>query len=94
MIEGTDLIREAELGDEARKFVESDLGRAMLDLADKQLRAAQELLETVDPASPEKVRDLQNKAQIARNFGEWLTELVDRGENALIEWRQSNNAES
>lgn len=88
-----DLIREAEIGDEARKFIESDLGKAMLDLADEQLKSAQESLETVDPTATEKVRDLQNKAQIARNFGEYLATLVNKGENALIIWRD-RNAES
>jgi len=87
-----DLIREAEIGDEARKFVESELGKAMLDRADQQLRAAQEALETVDPTKIEEIRSLQNKAQMARNFGEWVVELIDRGENALTQWRQ--NAES
>jgi phosphate uptake regulator len=85
-----DLIAEAEIGDEARKFVESELGKAMLDRADQQLRAAQEALETVDPTKTEEIRALQNKAQIARNFGEWLSELIDRGDNALTVWKESN----
>lgn len=85
-----DLIAEAEIGDEARKFVESELGKAMLDRADQQLRAAQEALETVDPTKTEEIRTLQNKAQIARNFGEWLSELIDRGDNALTVWKESN----
>jgi len=87
-----DLIRQAEIGDEARKFIESELGKALLDRADQQLKSAQELLETVDPTKTEEIRALQNKAQIARNFGEWIVELIDRGDNALIQWSQ--NAES
>jgi len=83
-----ELIREAEIGDEARKFVESEFGKAMLDRADQRLKAAQELLETVDPTDEKKIRDLQNQAQNARNFGEWIVELIDRGENALTQWRQ------
>jgi hypothetical protein len=85
-----ELIREAELGDEARKFIESSIGKAMLDRADELLIQAQEALETVDPTNTEKVRSLQNQAQMARNFGEWLNHLVDKGDNALIQWRQSN----
>jgi hypothetical protein len=90
----SDPVAEVEIGEQARKFVDSELGKAMLDLADRELKQAQELLETVDPADEKKVRALQNKAQIARNFGEWLVELIDRGENALIEWSQSKNAQS
>ena len=85
-----ELINEAELGNEARKFVESELGKAMLDRADQRLKSAQELLETVDPTDEKKIRDLQNQAQNARNFGEWIFDLIDKGENAMIEWSQKN----
>ncbi len=83
-----DLINEAIIGDEARKFVGSELGKAMLDRADSALKAAQESLETVDPEDPKAVRALQNKAQLARNFGEWLSELIDSGDNAMIAYKQ------
>ena len=89
-----DLVKEALIGDEARRFVESELGKAMLDLADKQLRASQEALETVDPSQTEKIRSLQNKAQIARNFGEWLVELIDMGEKALIIYKQQRDEDA
>jgi CHASE3 domain sensor protein len=89
MSDQDELIAEAEIGDAARKFIESDLGKAMLDKADQQLRAAQEALETVEPTKIEEIRALQNKAQIARNFGEWIVELIDRGDNALTQWNQN-----
>ena len=88
-----ELIAEAEIGEEARKFLESDLGKTLLGMAQQEILVAQEELETVDPANTEKIRHLQNQAKIARNFESWLTELITKGENAIVLWRQ-NNAES
>ncbi len=86
-----DEVEKAEIGEEARHFIESELGKKMLDMADQQLKMAQEALETVDPENSKDIRTLQNKAQISRNFGEWLSELIDQGENALIAWKQTQN---
>lgn len=82
-----ELIAEAEIGDEARRFVESDLGKTLLGMADQEIKAAQADLETVDPSDTEKIRALQNKAAVARHFEEWLVELIDRGSNALEVWK-------
>lgn len=86
-----ELIAEAEIGDAARKFVESELGKTLLGMAQQEIALAQEALETVDPTNIEKVRALQNQAKVGRNFEQWLAELISKGENALILWRQENN---
>jgi hypothetical protein len=86
-----ELIAEAEIGDESRKFLESDLGKTLIGMAEQEILLAQEALETIDPTKTEEIRSLQNQAKIARNFQQWLTELVDKGNNALNVWRQQNN---
>lgn len=91
MSEDNELVAEAEIGDKAREFVESELGKTLLGMAQQDILRAQEALETVDPSDTEKVRTLQNQAKVARNFEDWLTELISKGENALILWRQSHN---
>jgi hypothetical protein len=91
MSERAILIAEAEIGDEARKFVESDLGKTLLGMAQQEVLQAQEALETVDPTDTKKITYLQNQAKTARNFEQWLGELIVKGENALTVWRQQNN---
>lgn len=87
-----ELIAEAEIGDEARKFVESDLGKTLLGMAQQEVVMAQEALETVDPSDTKKITHLQNQAQNGRNFEKWLTELVSKGEQALILWKQERDS--
>lgn len=89
-----ELIAEAEIGDAARKFVASDLGKTLLGMAHQDISDAQLGLEEVDPENPKAIRDLQNKAKVARNFESWLVELISKGENAITVWGQSKNAES
>ena len=83
-----DLIAEAEIGNEARKFVESDLGKTLLGMAEQDLKLAQEGLETVDLSDTAKARKLQDDAKHARNFNNWLVELITRGEAAMNVWKQ------
>jgi len=85
------LIAEAEIGDDARKFFESDLGKTLLGMADQDVRMAQEGLEDVEPTDTKKITSLQNQAKNARNFRKWLEELIDKGNAALEIWRQRNN---
>ena len=78
-----ELIAAAELGEEARMFIESDLGKVMLGLADQQVLAALDAMEDVDPTDTEAIRKLQNKAKMGRQFRAWLYELLDDGQNAM-----------
>ena len=82
------LIAEAELGEESRKFMESDLGKVLLGLARQETGLAQIALETVDPNEKSKIVQLQNQAWLGRKFEEWLLDLVDKGESAMNVFRQ------
>ena len=88
-----ELIAEAELGEEARRFLESDLGKCLLGMAQQEIALAQEALERVDPSKTEEVRKLQNQAQLGRQFEKWLAELVDRGDAAIKVFKQQNEGE-
>jgi len=90
MSEADELIAEAEIGDEAREFIASDLGKTLLGMAEQEVKLAQEALETVEPSDEKKITALQNQAKVARNFEQWLVELISKGENALVTWRQQN----
>lgn len=77
------MIAEALIGDEAKKFVESDLGKVILGLAEQQILEAHEALEDADPSDTKTIMRLQNKAAMGRQFKSWLYELINAGENAL-----------
>lgn len=78
-----ELIAEALIGEEARKFIESDLGKVVLGIADQQVSEALAALEDADPSDVKQIMALQNKARAGRQFRGWLIELINAGENAL-----------
>lgn len=87
-----ELIAVAELGDEAKRFLESDLGKCLLGMAQQEVMLAQEKLEIVSPTDVEAIRVLQNQAQLGRQFEQWLLELLDKGESALAVFKQERDA--
>ena len=74
---------EIEMGEQARKFIESDLGRCLLGIADQEIESAWQALETVEPTNTRDVTRFQNKAALGRMFKQWLVELINRGEQAM-----------
>jgi hypothetical protein len=86
-----ELIAEAELGDAARNFVESELGRCVLSMAKQEIDAAHLDLEKTSPSNTEEITRLQNHIKVARWFEQWLAELIDKGNAALETWRQQQN---
>ena len=83
-----ELIASAELGEEAKKFLEGDLGRVLVGLAQQEIDLAHEALETADPVDTEAIRGLQNKIKVGRWFTEWLNQLVAEGEQAIHVYKQ------
>lgn len=85
-----DLIDAAELGEEAKKFVESDLGKSLFARAEQATLDALEKLSRCDPTDVKTISALQNKAALGRQFPEWLNEIIHIGDEALAIWRQQN----
>lgn len=83
-----ELIAEAELGQEARSFVEGNLGKCMVGIARQELEAARIGMDDVDPENTIRIRELQNEIWRAKKFEEWLAELVTKGDQALIIYKQ------
>lgn len=83
-----ELIAAAELGEEARNFLASDLGKVMLGIAKQEVQLAQEALLDVKPNDVDAITLLQNKARLGLNFEQWLLELLNKGENALAVFKQ------
>ena len=81
------LVAEAELGEAARNFVDSELGQCVLGMAKQQIEEARSELEDVDPDDAKQVTSAQNKAKLARMFNQWLVELIDNGNAAMEQYK-------
>lgn len=82
------LIAEAEIGEEARRFRESDLGKTILGMAMQETKSAEEELAETDPMDTKKLMALQNQARLGKRFEGWLLELINKGEEALTVWKE------
>ena len=78
-----ELEAEAILGDEARRFLEGDLGKLLCGIAEQEVQKAVLELEEADLTEEKKIRDIQNRIWRANRFAGWLKELVERGDEAL-----------
>lgn len=86
-----ELIAEALIGDEAKKFLESDLGKCLVGMAEHESQLAMEALATVNPTDVNAIERLQNRVALGRQFPAFLQELITRGDQALMEWKQNES---
>lgn len=80
------LTAQAEIGEEAKRFLASDLGRIVIGLAEQELDAALDDMEKCDMSDTAKMMDIQLRIRLARRFPHWLNELLADGEEALAAW--------
>jgi len=85
-----DLIASAEIGEEARRFVESELGMCIIGMAEQDKQLALEQLGTINPTDEDGIRELQNKVKLGTMFEQWLVELIDKGNAAMQVFKQQN----
>lgn len=90
-LDDDDLIAAAELGEEARKFIESDLGKSLLAAAEQDAMEAMEHLGATDPDDKKELVRWQIELKAARKFKEHLLKFVGMGENALSIWKQQQD---
>ena len=83
-----ELIAEAELGEESRNFLNGNLGKCILGIAEQQVRQAQIALGEVDPDDKKTIVSLQNEIKLGERFPSWLVELLKNGENAMSIYKQ------
>jgi hypothetical protein len=78
-----ELIAQAEIGEQARKFVESDVGQCLIGMSHQEIQKAKDKLANVDPDDAKAIRNLQNDIKVATFFEQWLVELINNGNNAM-----------
>lgn len=77
------LMESAATGQAARRFLEADLGKHIIDKASAEIEdALAELVEA--PASDTVLIDrIQTRIKVARQAVMWLTDAIAEGENAM-----------
>jgi len=76
------LLRDLELGEEARRFLTTQLGKFIVEQAENDIRDALIELQVVDPTHEARIRDLQNTIKVARSIPDWLNLAMIKGEQA------------
>ena len=85
-----ELIAEAELGEEARMFLESDLGKAVMGFAAQEVELARIALGRVDPDDKKLIVTLQNEIKLGERFKQYIMELFQNGEQAESLYKQQS----
>lgn len=76
------MIRLLDLRLQFEAFINSELGRYLLDRSNAEQKAALEQLGDVEPDDPKSVRRLQFDLQVAAGIQNWLADLVVEARNA------------
>lgn len=70
------------LGEEAKQFLNSPLGKYIQEKAYVLVDGAKEELAVVDPTDARKIAELQNVIARFDKFSEWLNGVILEGDNA------------
>lgn len=76
------LLAEAMLGQDAQDFLNSDIGRYLVGMAEQEEQEAIDLLSRVSPWRRRRIAELQNQIWRARTVKGWLVAMVTAGKAA------------
>jgi hypothetical protein len=82
-----ELLEDAEIGEKARDLLDTALGERLILDANAEVEDAKEALLAVSPTETEEIRRLQKNAEVNNLFILRIKMLMDRGEEAITEWR-------
>lgn len=72
-------------GFQVEAFLQSDIGKYLVARAEEEIADAVEGLKDVDPDSPNVIRALQCRINVAESIQYWLAEAIQCGFNAMQE---------
>ena len=75
-------LAEYDLGEQCKKFLETDVGLYLKGVAEQDVRVCADALLMVDPTDVETIRKIQFKAHTAQNFLTWLDDAISNGRTA------------
>ena len=88
-----ELIAEAELGEEAKNFLEGNLGKYLKGVAEQEIGFKQEALLKVDADNTIAIRALQNEAHRWQMLIELLEGLIQSGNQAIEVFKQQTDTQ-
>ena len=77
------LIAEAQIGQEAEDWLNSQIGQYIVGCANQDIRDAMDQLKRADPDDSKMIRDLQLKISSRELAVRWIMEIIDRGNDAF-----------
>lgn len=72
----------ARLGMYAEQFINTELGKYLINKADSDIEVAHGLLIMVNPLDTSKIMEYQLLGRSAINFKKWLVECIENGQMA------------
>ena len=82
MTENSPILQQIDLGFQVEAFLQSDLGRYLVQRAEAQVEEAVELLKRCSPEDSAQIRAIQHTIQVAESIQYWLAEAIQSGLNA------------
>ena len=82
MTENSPILQQIDLGFQVEAFLQSDLGRYLVQRAEAQVEEAVELLKRCSPEDSAHIRAIQQTIQVAESIQYWLAEAIQSGLNA------------
>ena len=82
MTENSPILQQIDLGFQVEAFLQSDLGRYLVQRAEAQVEEAVEQLKRCSPEDSGQIRAIQHTIQVAESIQYWLAEAIQSGLNA------------
>jgi len=79
------LLTQIDLGFQVEAFLQSDIGRYLVQRAEAQVDEYVESLKRVDPDDPRQIRSIQHNINVAEAIQYWLADAIQSGINAQAE---------
>ena len=80
--ENSPILQQIDLGFQVEAFLQSDIGRYLVQRAEAQIEEAVEKLKRCDPENSTQIRAIQHDIQVAEDIQYWLAEAIQSGLNA------------
>ena len=80
--ENSPILQQIDLGFQVEAFLQSDIGRYLVQRAEAQVEEAVEQLKRCNPENSAQIRAIQQDIQVAEAIQYWLAEAIQSGLNA------------
>lgn len=86
------LLKQIDLGFQVEAFLQSDIGRYLIERAEGEVEEAVEKLKQCEPDNPTQIRAIQHTIHVAESIQYWLADAIQAGLNAQQELHDQEGA--